>query len=592
MRWAAPGRRRHFAIQMMPVQKPSNTRFSESLLAAALVLEQSRRVVAPSYTSWQNELWGLYKVLGEFRSVVDWKADTVSRIRLKAARIDTSSDEPIITDSGPAVDILNTLLLGTQSQTYLMKSLAFHLSVPGECWLTGEDDSWRVCSGDELHARGSSYEIISEESTPGNVYWRPVSDNSLIVRIWNPDGRYNYLPDSPAQSALSTMRELELVSRHMQAQYLSRLASAGVFLIPDEVQLPAREEFQDAPDPFVREWIETAAEAIRTPGTAAGVVPVPMRVPAEYVESFRHIDFTLALDDKITEKRDSIIQRLARQLAAPPEILLGESTGNHWSAWKIEESGLKSYILPTVEMICAALTHGYLRPMLRASGMSAAEAQSQVLWYDASEITIKPDRSSSAKDAYDRLELSGEALRRESGFDEEDAPTEEELARQILKLLARQPQNGFTALDEIMGREIVRQAQQKARDRPTGVPANGAEDETADETRKMPDTRDTTVDSTDTEQLRMLSRLVRQGSSQHYLQLNVFSSDVLYHPSTCRKHLFSCPYTVAAYSGVTVRPGISGVYEIAVDASGRLRFGEQTTVDLTDYITSQSPVRL
>ena len=51
------------------------------------------------------------------------------------------------------------------------------------------------------------------------------------------------------------MRELELVNRHITAQYLSRLASAGVIIFPDEIVFPVRPEFQDEPDPFLREWI-------------------------------------------------------------------------------------------------------------------------------------------------------------------------------------------------------------------------------------------------------------------------------------------------------------------------------------------------
>src|SRR5690606_40124656 len=97
------------------------------------------------------------------------------------------------------------------------------------------------------------------------------------------------------------------------AQYLSRLASAGVWLVPDEITFPVREEFADAADPFMAEWIEIAAEAIRTPGTAAATVPIPIKVPAEYVDKIRHLDFTLKRSEKIIDKRESAIKRLDRK---------------------------------------------------------------------------------------------------------------------------------------------------------------------------------------------------------------------------------------------------------------------------------------
>jgi hypothetical protein len=56
-----------------------------------------------------------------------------------------------------------------------------------------------------------------------------------------------------------------------------------------------------------------------------------------------------------------------------------------------------------------------------------------IAWYDTSELTAQPDKSAAAVLLYDRLELSGEALRRDSGFDESDAPTDEELSVMVWK---------------------------------------------------------------------------------------------------------------------------------------------------------------
>jgi hypothetical protein len=546
-------------------------------------MRETQRSITPSYDSWQREIWGLYKALGEFRSVVDWKANMISRVRLRAAIKEPGIDEPVVQDSGPPVDYINQLVSVQGTQSEIMGDLATQLSVPGECWLLGEDDVWRVCSSEEIRGKSNGYEVISEESTAQSVRWRSVMPNHIVTRVWKPDRELRYLPDSAARAAMSTMRELELVSRHMQAQYLSRLASAGILLIPDEVALPARPEFADAPDPFVREWIETAAEAIRYPGTASSVVPVPMRVPSEYIEHFRHVDFTLALDDKIVEKRESIINRLALQLDAPPEILLGTSDTNHWGAWKLEEDALKAYILPSVELICSALTIGYLRPMLQASGYS--DDATWVVWYDASEIIIRPDKSTLAEKAYDRLELSGEALRRESGFDEQDAPTKDELEQQILKILARQPQNGFTALDEILGRAIVRAAQEsstKPQEPDDTTPA-------ADDERSTPDTMEDARNANGDKQYARLQRMVKQATLPHYVSINAFGNDVLIHPDACKEHLFSCPFTSAAhYSDIIVKPGTTATYRVMLDSTGKLCYGSPTTEVLLGHNTQMT----
>ena len=55
-----------------------------------------------------------------------------------------------------------------------------------------------------------------------------------------------------------------------------------------------------------------------------------------------------------------------------------------------------------------------------------------MVWYDDSELSVRPDKSQSAIRLYELNELSGEALRRETGFSEEDQPSEDEWRRNVL----------------------------------------------------------------------------------------------------------------------------------------------------------------
>src|SRR5690606_33861656 len=358
-------------------------------------------------------VWQYYDTLGEFRYATDWESKRFSRVRLYAAKLVPGADEPVRAEAGTAVDLMTQFAGGPAGQAQVMDGLATQLAVPGEGYLIVETvngiEKWSVRSIDEVRAARGHYEVIDENSPTTGHNWRPLAQDSMPpIRVWKPNKRYHHLADSPARAARSTMRELELVNRHIIAQYLSRLASAGVVLFPDEVTFPVREEFADAPDPFMAEWIEIAAEAIRTPGTAAGVVPIPMKVPAEYVDRIKHLDFTLKIDDKIIEKRDSAIKRLASQLSVPPEALLGMGDLNHWNAWISDETSLKVDVAPDAETVCQAITTGYLQPRLRASHVE--DWASWVVWYDMSELTLRPDRSDDAIQLYDRLEINGAAL--------------------------------------------------------------------------------------------------------------------------------------------------------------------------------------
>ncbi|MBP5870845.1 phage portal protein [Streptomyces sp. LBUM 1485] len=380
------------------------------------------------------------------------------------------------------------------------------------------------------------------------------------------------------------MRELELVNRHIVAQYLSRLASAGVVIFPDEVTFPVREEFADAADPFMEEWVENARTAISTPGTAAAVVPMPIKVPAEYVDKIAHIDFTLKIDDKIIEKRDSAIKRLASQLNVPPEVLLGMGDLNHWNAWAVDETSLKVNVAPDAELIAAALTTGYLQPRLKASFVE--DWANWVVWYDMSELTLRPDRSDSAIALYDRLEINGAALRRETGFNEADKPTDEELKEQGLKIIIKTlPSGGPAALSELTGESITITPVTPAA--PGEAPA--ADPEPPPEDQSMPDE----TAAREASAAARSKRLIQQSQAMHAVRFAAGRPPDLLHPALCSQHAYSCPFTHAAVKLAQLpRPGTSGTYEARLSPFGQLVIGQRAPLlDTSAFLTTASPSR-
>jgi hypothetical protein len=564
---------------------------SSALTAAALnikSLSSGRQRITPSNTSWQEELWGYYDTLGEFFISVTWRAYMISRVRLRAGRIKPGSDEPEIIDGGPAADLVNTFAGGTVGQVPIMRKLSVLLDVPAEGWLVGEKrqgrDTWRILSSDEVQRRGQNqFQVIDEESSEGSIYWRTLPSDSMITRIWRPSDRFSYKARSPAFSARGAMRELELVNRHIVAQYLSRLASAGVILFPDEITFPVRDEFMDAPDPFVREWIETAAEAIKNPGSASAIIPMPFRVPAEYVDKVKHVDFTLKLDDKIIEKRDSARSQLTTFLNVPTDLLFGAGDVNHWGLWQLEEGAIRTYIAGDVELMMEGFTRGYLTPHLKALG--EPDADQYVVWYDASELMVRPDKSQSAKDVYDRMEISGKALRRENGFDEDDAPTNEELQAIVLRKLTLMPQLAVVATEELTGLKLEQPEQPMPDDESGVTPPGDAGDDEEPETNGLPDTRENTPPEPEggprTAQVAGTQRglleprdafAILQAKTRHIIKFSLDGFEIL-HPLLCQEKQFSCPYTHATWDGISIHPGTAGTYECWLNTSGNFVIG-------------------
>jgi hypothetical protein len=567
---------------------------------------------------WQNEVWGFYDNLGEFNYGVWWLSNMLSRVRLRAAKLQPDTDEPEIIDDGTAADLMNDFGGGVTGQAQIMKRLTVQLSVPGEGYLVGEEkngqEQWMVRSVDEIRSQSNGYQVMDETSVNAGMDWRDLPTNSLVVRVWRPHDRYYHLADSPARSAREVMRELELVNRKITSEYLSRLASAGVFAVPDEISFPVREEFADAPNPFMAEWIETAAEAIKNPGTASAVIPIPLMGPAEALKEIRFIDFSTQADEKIIQKRESAIKRLATKLDMPAEILLGMGDVNHWGAWQLEEGALKAHIAPVAELICDSLTRGYLVPRLEASGEDPTD---YVVWYDMSELALRPDRSESAVTAYDRLELSGAALRREIGFDEDDAPSDDELEQIGLKLLLRNvPNAAVSALNTLVGKDVL----EPTTTAPPGAGSQSAESPPATGTapeQSPPATQgapppapgesarpvraarapvEAFVPSADSPRDAALrARLLAQRTTQHAVRFLASGRWEVMHPTLCAGHEDTCPYTSAINSATSViRPGMSGTYLCHLDPFGRYTIdGRAPYLDTTSMTTTPgTPVNL
>lgn len=106
-------------------------------------------------------------------------------------------------------------------------------------------------------------------------------------------------------------------------------------------------------------------------------------------------------------------------------------TGN--TSWQLTEDAIKTYISPDAESISRSLTKSFLWPQMKAEGHPIVDGDGNrtIIWYDATALTVSPDRSAQAREAFDRIEISGEAYRREIGFTEEDKPSPEEIAYRV-----------------------------------------------------------------------------------------------------------------------------------------------------------------
>lgn len=120
-------------------------------------------------------------------------------------------------------------------------------------------------------------------------------------------------------------------------------------------------------------------------------------------------------------------------------------TGN--TAWQVEDTAITLHIEPGVEVVCDALTDGYLRDALKQEGYSDEDVASVMVWYDTTALTAPPDLSANVVQAWDRFAASNATLRTHLGLSEDDQPDDDELQRRLLIALATaNPQAGASML--------------------------------------------------------------------------------------------------------------------------------------------------
>lgn len=391
---------------------------------------------------WQAEAWRLYHLIGEFRYSCDWVGSMLSKALLYPTVEDKGKVQPV-TD-GPAFDYVDRLFGDSDGKTEMLRLVGIHMTVAGECYVVSyanpdsifHEDIWQVVASTRLRNTGTAERPVWQI----NGHPIPVddhADNVLVVRLWRPDPEEPELAISPARAVLSVLGEIEKLTEHVTAQVNSRLAGAGILLMPAEMTFPAPPETTDEKGNVIRRVANTAEDfmvilneamgtAIEDRSDASALVPIVVTAPGEVIEKIQHMTFWSELDRNAIELRNEAIRRLGLGMDMPPEVLQGVSDSNHWSAWQSDESAIKSHTEPLLKMVTSALAEGFLRPLLLDDPNVEGLVEHYSIRADTSEMRQRPNRSKEALELHTMGLLNDNALLRETGFDPDNDGMDDE----------------------------------------------------------------------------------------------------------------------------------------------------------------------
>lgn len=409
---------------------------------------------------WQTEAWRFYNLIGELRFASSYVGSACSRVRLYVAHVDELGRIGAeVEDDDEVQAIADTLFGGTAAKSEQLRAIGISLTVAGECFIVGqagargmgERDRWYVLAPSELRrAEGGMRFRFNGETV------KLTRGRDMVIRLWTPHPGQPDLADSPTRSALPVLNELEQLTWYVRSQLLSRLVSAGILPIPNNIDFPRDDGTPGGAEGLVQAMMEAGTTNMQNQGSAAGVFPILVQMSPEAIEAMpdKPITFESILSEQHIQLRQEAIRRLATSLDMPPEVLEGAAETNHWGIWYVEENAIKVHVEPLVVRIVDALSQAYLQPALKALGR---DPERYAFWYDTAPLTNRPNRLQDTLNLYERGITSRESVLRAGNYHpHEDAPAqEEENIRFIKELMMRDPGLfGVPALREAIGISI------------------------------------------------------------------------------------------------------------------------------------------
>lgn len=439
-----------------------------SVQAAASIYSNARRMdtrVDRNQLSqpWQRECYRHVNICGEARYAVTLFANMAARAEIGISESNALGRKAVWVYDGPEVAVLAELCPSVIERKQLIRDFMTHWVIAGECYLiartrqptdpdpTNPDPIWEIVSVLDLRKTGSDLDGLWQVRHDNDNFVNLAADDP-VIRLWNPDPEKRREAWSPMRSLLPTLKEIEWLTGHIFTQVKSRLMSAGVWFLPENLTFaspdPAMVEGgeetiaqMNEAEQFMISLAQSAMQSLDADEVSFPSVVMSEAAALEYIDQSKLIKFWSEIDDKAMTLRSDAVRRFALGWDLPPEQVLGASglavTGaggsagsvNHWGVWANEEQTISAHIEPALDKLVHVLTVAVIRLVVLNT--------TKVVGYDTASLRLRQDRSKESIELYDRGQLKGEVMLRENGFDPEfDQMDDAEWKRWMLTKLA------------------------------------------------------------------------------------------------------------------------------------------------------------
>lgn len=392
-----------------------------------------------SDVAWQKQAWYFYDAVGELRFAFNWLAAALSRAVLFAAETDPETGQTTGPTDDPRVQAAAEQVLGgPKNLPRILTLVALHWQVSGETYILilpqggSRPDRWEALTRNSLREQGGTWSF----KDPLTGVWTKLGPNDRVLRIWQPHPDEQTHADCAMRAAIPICAEIEKSTQNIAARLDSRIASNGLYLIPQEIEFPVKDGEQFSAQFFRNMLMEAMTASMANPGSAEAQAPIVAQVPGEWIAAMKDglVDFSTTMDGTVNETREGAVTRLGRTLDLSREIAVGEmAEANHWSAWQIEETTYKIHLQPWLLRFGMSLTTEYFHEVLVRMGVQ--DPDRFLLNWDISEVVARPDNRDDLKWLWDQNLVSADYVLSEFGVPDDARPGEEEQRKQLARIL-------------------------------------------------------------------------------------------------------------------------------------------------------------
>lgn len=410
--------------------------------------------------NWQQKIFNIYDTEGHLFYATNYIGGAMSRIKLVAAKKNPKDGEymrPTIIETGPIADLVRGIQSSRGGQSSFLRQVGRNMFLVGEVWVVASDISypngesrtyWDAISVDEIVSGGQNQMKFMRRSLPGS---QPVElpKGSSAFRLWREHPRFSELADAGSRSCMELLEKIIVLNRAEKAIARSQLAGSGILALPQELVPPAWQNQGGMANPMEANPLWSAlAESMTAPlsdeSAVSAVVPLLLVGPGDMINKIKYEPLHRSFDTAASQSSiANAIEQIANTLDIPKEILLGLGGATHWTAWSVREDTFQAHVQPLIELVCESLTRTFLQQSIARLDPKTIEGilislgvesvEDIIIWYDASQLILRPDSADKAAAAHDRFVITDEAYAKAQGIPDSDIldKASEEYAKRI-----------------------------------------------------------------------------------------------------------------------------------------------------------------